>query len=236
MTSAHSKALRPSTKHSAGGIDGDARSLANASRQPRVPRASRPLKERGILQHAEVQFAQFGFEGASLENIAAAAGISRHNLLYYFPSKEALYQRVLDDVLNEWLGGMQDLSQSTDPEAALRQYIRAKLRYSREHPHGAKVFTKEVITGLPRYSAAIAQRVAPVLKADVRTFERWAREGKIARIDFTHLLFVIWSVTQAYADQEAQFALLLGKPALTARDYGKAEEVICRMVWAALDP
>lgn len=98
------------------------------------------------------------------------------------------------------------------------------------------MFTKEVITGLPRYSAAIAQRVAPVLKADVRTFERWAREGKIARIDFTHLLFVIWSVTQAYADQEAQFALLLGKPELTARDYGKAEEVICRMVWAALDP
>ena len=70
----------------------------------RTPTASRVRKELDILQHAEIQFAQFGFQGASLENIAVAAGISRHNLLYYFPSKEALYQRVLDDVLNAWLG------------------------------------------------------------------------------------------------------------------------------------
>jgi len=78
--------------------------------------------------------------------------------------------------------------------------------------------------------------VGPLLKAEVRTFERWAREGRIARVNFTHLMFIIWSVTQAYAEQEAQFALLLGKPALTERDYGKAEELICRMVIKALEP
>ena len=202
----------------------------------RPPTASRVRKERDIIQHAEIQFAQFGFQGASLENIAVAAGISRHNLLYYFPSKEALYQRVLDDVLNAWLAGMQDLSESTDPETALRQYIRAKLRYSREHPHGAKVFTKEVIAGAPRYGTAITERVGPLLKTEVRTFERWAREGRIAKVNFTHLMFIIWSVTQAYAEQEAQFALLLGKPALTERDYEKAEELIVRMVLSALAP
>ena len=200
----------------------------------RAPKPSRLLKERGILQQAQSHFAQFGFEGASLENIAAAAGLSRHNLLYYFPSKEALYQRVLDDVLNQWLAGMDDLSHSNDPEAALRQYIQAKLRYSREHPDGAKVFTKEVIAGAPRYGKAIAERVGPRLKAEVRTFERWAKEGRIAKVNFTHLMFIIWSVTQAYADQEAQFALLLGKPALTEKDYEKAEELIVRLVLSGL--
>lgn len=200
----------------------------------RPPKPSRLLKEQGILKEAESHFAQFGFEGASLENIAAAAGISRHNLLYYFPSKEALYQRVLDDVLNQWLAGMEDLSHSDDPQTALRQYIRAKLRYSREHPQGAKVFTKEVIAGAPRYGHAIAERVGPLLKTEVRTFERWAKEGRIARVNFTHLMFIIWSVTQAYADQEAQFALLLGKPALTDKDFEKAEEVICQLVLAGL--
>ena len=200
----------------------------------RAPKPSRLLKERGILQEAQSHFAQFGFEGASLENIAAAAGLSRHNLLYYFPSKEALYQRVLDDVLNQWLAGMDDLSHSNDPEAALRQYIQAKLRYSREHPDGAKVFTKEVIAGAPRYGKAIAERVGPRLKAEVRTFERWAKEGRIAKVNFTHLMFIIWSVTQAYADQEAQFALLLGKPALTEKDYEKAEALIVRLVLSGL--
>ena len=201
---------------------------------PRTPTAARLLKEQAILAEAENHFAQFGFEGASLESIAAAAGISRHNLLYYFPSKEALYQRVLDDVLNQWLAGMDDLSLSNDPEAALRQYIQAKLRYSREHPDGAKVFTKEVIAGAPRYGKAIAERVGPRLKAEVRTFERWAKEGRIAKVNFTHLMFIIWSVTQAYADQEAQFALLLGKPALTEKDYEKAEALIVRLVLSGL--
>jgi TetR/AcrR family transcriptional regulator len=202
----------------------------------KAPTASRLLKEQGILTEAENHFAQFGFEGASLENIAAAIGISRHNLLYYFPNKEALYQRVLDDILTQWLAGMDDLSHGDDPQQALRRYIRAKLRYSRERPNGAKVFTKEVIAGAPRYGKAISARVGPLLKAEVRTFERWAREGRIARVNFTHLMFIIWSVTQAYAEQEAQFALLLGKPALTERDYAKAEELICRMVTKALEP
>lgn len=203
---------------------------------PRAPSASRLLKEGAILTEAENQFAKFGLEGASLESIAAAIGISRHNLLYYFPSKEALYQRVLDDVVTQWLAGMEELSHSDDPHQALRRYIRAKLQYSRAHPQGAKVFTKEVIAGAPRYGKAIVERIAPLLKAEVRTFERWAREGRIAHLNFTHLMFVIWSATQAYAEQETQFALLLDKPALTKNDYKNAEELIVRMVLSALTP
>jgi len=201
----------------------------------RQPSAARLKKEQSILLEAESQFAQFGFEGASLEGIAAAAHISRHNLLYYFPSKEALYLRVLDDVLTQWLSGMEAMSHGDDPQTALRQYIRAKLRSSLERPNAAKVFAKEVIAGAPRYAEVIARRVGPVLKNDVRTFERWAGEGRIARVNFTHLMFIIWSVTQAYADQQTQFALLLGKPALTERDYDHAETLLCHLVLKGLE-
>lgn len=202
----------------------------------RPPTASRLNKERTILTEAESQFAQFGFEGASLESIAAAVNISRHNLLYYFPSKEALYLRVLDDVLNQWLSGMEEMSHGDDPQQALRNYIRAKLRSSLERPNAAKVFAKEVIAGAPRYAGVIAERVGPVLKKDVQTFQRWAGEGRIAPVDFTHLMFIIWSVTQAYADQQTQFALLLGQPALTESDYARAEELICHLILKGLEP
>lgn len=196
----------------------------------RAPSAARLRKEQSILQAGEHQFAQFGFEGASLEGIAAAIGISRHNLLYYFPSKEILYRRVLDDVLTQWLDGMGELSHNDDPAVALRNYVRAKLRYSRERPDGAKVFTKEVIAGAPHYADAIVERVTPLLNTELRTFERWAQQGRIQRLNFTHLLFAIWSVTQAYADQQAQFALLLGKPALEMQDYADAEELIVQLL------
>ena len=56
---------------------------------------------------------------------------------------------------------------------------------------------------MPRRSKT---RVQPLLQADVERFERWAAEGRIERVDFTHLIFVLWGSTQAYADLGPQFA------------------------------
>lgn len=208
---------------------------AQPSNGSRAPTAARLRKENAILQEAENQFAVLGFEGASLEGIATAAGISRHNLLYYFPSKEVLYRRVLDDVVFGWLAGMEDVwREQNDPVKALRAYIRGKLRSSFERPNAAKIFAKEVIAGAPRYADVIAARVKPVLAQEVRTFEKWAKKGLVARVDFTHLMFVIWTVTQAYAEHQTQFAILLDKPALDESDFERAQEVITRLVLSGL--
>lgn len=202
----------------------------------RKPTAARLRKEQHILQTAELHFAQFGFEGASLDLIAQDSGLSRHNLLYYFASKEELYLRVLDDVLTQWLEGMSDLLRGDDPAQALRVYIRTKLQSAQERPHGSKVFTREVMAGAPRFGAAIQARVAPALAADVQAFEDWVTQGRIVRVNFTHLMFILWSVTQAYADQQAQFALLLGQPALTPADFETAADLIYQLVLRGLQP
>lgn len=214
----------------------DTAPLSLAPAAARKPSAGRLRKEQHILQTAEQHFAQYGLEGASLDLMAQDAGISRHNLLYYFASKEDLYLRVLHDVLRQWLEGMSDLLRGDDPAAALRTYIRTKLQSSHERPNASKVFTREVMAGAPRFGAIIQAMVGPVLAADVQVFERWVAEGRIARVDFTHLMFVLWSVTQAYADQQAQFALLLGRPALTAQDYDNAAELISHLVIQGLQP
>ena len=207
---------------------------ANSKGRPHKPQVPRLDKEQSILDAAERQFAQYGFEGVSLERIAVAVGISRHSLLYYFPSKEALYRKVLDRVLDLWLECMAAISVSDNPQEALSAYIAAKLRFSREQPTGSQVFTREVIAGAPRYADVIEQRVAPMLREDLETLEKWAKEGRIARIDFTHLMFLIWSVTQGYADLAPQFAMLLGKPQLDARDFATAQSVLTHLVMAGL--
>lgn len=189
-----------------------------------------------MLREAEAQFARFGLEGASLEGIGAALGMSRHALLYYYPSKELLYRRVLDDVLCHWLGGMGELARAADPQQGLAAYIGAKLQSSRERPDGSRVFTKEVMAGAPHNSEAIANQVQPALEADVLAFERWAGAGLVRQTDFRHLMFMIWAMTQAYADHAPQFALLLGKTALDEADFAAAQALIMRMAWGALAP
>jgi TetR/AcrR family transcriptional regulator len=92
-----------------------------------------------------------------------------------------------------------------------------------------------VIGGAQFYGAQIKARVVPLLRRDIDTFERWIAEGRIAPVNATHLLFAIWAMTQSYADFAAQMALVLERKALTADDFGAAEQLITRMVLAAVE-
>jgi TetR/AcrR family transcriptional regulator len=192
--------------------------------------------EADIVAEAERVFAECGYEGTSIATIADNAGLSKQNLMYYFPTKQALYQRVLDDVLDEWLDRMEHLADpNQDPRDVLRAYIQAKLRFSREHPFASRVYAMEVIGGAQLYGAQIQQRVVPLLRKDIEVFERWISEGRIAPINATHLLFAIWAMTQSYADFAAQMALVLNRKQLVRQDFDDAEEMIVRMVLATVD-
>jgi TetR/AcrR family transcriptional regulator len=204
-----------------------------AAAKRRLP--NRDKLEADIVAEAVRVFAERGYEGASIAAVADNAGLSKQNLLYYFPTKQALYQRVLGDVLDEWLECMDHLADPRQhPHDVLRAYIQAKLRFSREHPWASRVYAMEVIGGAQLYGEQIRKRVIPLLRKDIEVFERWAGEGKIAPVNATHLLFAIWSMTQSYADFSAQMALVLGRKQLTRRDFDDAGETIVAMVLAAV--
>ncbi len=192
---------------------------------------AREKLELDILAAAKRLFAQRGYGGVSLDHIAKAVGASKQNLLYYFPSKEALYRRVLHGVLDVWLSYMDTLSQRPDdPEQALRDYIAGKLRFSREHPDDSRVYANEVISGAPIFAAEIAQRVIPALQADVAIFNRWAERGLCRQVDGRHLMVLLWASTQVYADWSSQISLVLGKNELEDADFAAAEALIVDMV------
>lgn len=191
--------------------------------------------ETDIVAQAERVFAECGYEGTSIAAIAESVGLSKQNLLYYFPSKQILYKRVLDDVLDSWLERMTVLANpELQPEDALRSYIEAKLRFSRERPWGSRVYGMEVISGAHMYSAEIRAKVVPVLRKDIEIFEQWIADGKIAPVNATHLLFAIWAMTQAYADSASQMVLVLNQRTLTRKDFDAAEKLICDMVLAGI--
>ena len=209
----------------------------NAIRTATVKRRvlNRDKVEASILAEAVRLFAECGFEGSSIATVAERAGLSKQNLMYYFPTKQALYQRVLDNVLDDWLERMASLADARkDPGDVLRSYIRAKLAFSREQPLASRVYAMEVIGGAKLYGEQIRRRVVPLLRADIAVFERWIAEGKIASVNATHLLFAVWAMTQSYADFSAQMTLVLDREALIQQDFDNAEQLITIMVLAAV--
>jgi TetR/AcrR family transcriptional regulator len=196
---------------------------------------NRDKVETAILAEAVRLFAECGYEGTSIATVAERAGLSKQNLMYYFPTKEALYRRVLDNVLDDWLARMASLADARkEPADVLRAYVRAKLAFSREQPLASRVYALEVIGGAKVVGAQIRERVIPLLRADIAVFEHWIGQGKIAPVDATHLLFAVWAMTQSYADFAAQMTLVLGREELDAGDFDAAERMVTNMVLAAV--
>ncbi len=209
--------------------DGEAPSAAKRRVQ------NRDKLEADILAEAVRVFAESGYEGASIATVAENAGLSKQNLMYYFPTKQALYERVLDGVLDDWLERMDSLANpEQDPRDVLRAYVQAKLRFSREQPWASRVYAMEVISGAQLYGSQIQKRVVPLLRKDIEVFERWIGEGKIAQVNATHLLFAIWAMTQSYADFSTQMALVLNRKQLSKKDFDDAEAMITSMVLSAV--
>ncbi|MCH8619221.1 TetR/AcrR family transcriptional regulator [Undibacterium sp. TS12] len=192
---------------------------------------SRDALEARIMQAAVEVFAETGYAGTALASIAERAGLSKQNLLYYFPTKQKLYEKVLDQVLDQWLERMNILAApEQDPAQLLRNYIRAKLRFSREQPQASRVYAMEVISGAPVYAETMRSKILPLLQKDIAVFESWMAAGKIATVNTTHLLFAIWAMTQSYADFAAQMSLVLGHSPLNDEDFTEAETMIVDMV------
>ena len=75
-------------------------------------------KTEAILAAALDVFSTQGFRGATLDQIAEAAGLSKPNLLYYFASKEAVHRMLLERLLDTWLDPLRRLDPDGDPRGA----------------------------------------------------------------------------------------------------------------------
>ena len=190
----------------------------------------RRQNEAKILAAAEKVFAERGFAAATTSAIAKLAGMPKANLHYYFRTKEALYTRVLDEILALWIETAEAIRPEADPKAALSDYLAAKIAFSRSRPQASKVFASEILHGAPRIRRRLKGDLKTWLEAKSAVIEGWIAAGRMAKVEPKHLFFIIWAATQTYADFEVQVTALLDRRRLKASDFEAASALLRRMV------
>ena len=184
-----------------------------------IPRAARTQrrtriqeeKEEQILEAALDVFSVSGFRGSTIDQIAAAAGMSKPNLLYYFRTKEAMHRALIDRVLFTWLEPLRAFNAQGNPESEIRGYIRRKLEMARDFPRESRLFANEVLQGAPHIEDELKGPLKELVDEKAEVIRAWAKAGKIAKCDPYHLIFSIWSTTQHYADFDVQVRAVLGQ-------------------------
>lgn len=175
------------------------------------PRSRIQQKNRELILDAALEvFSLQGFRGATLDQIAEGAGLSKPNLLYYFPSKEEVHTALLTGLLDTWLDPLREMDPAGEPLAEILGYVRRKLDLARDFPRESRLFANEILQGAPRMRAAIEGDLRRLVEEKASVLTRWMEEGRIARVDPIHLIFSIWALTQHYADFDVQVRAVLG--------------------------
>jgi len=176
-----------------------------------------------IFNAAKKEFVTYGFKGASIKRIAERANIARANIHYYFKDKTDLYQQLLSNIIDVWNTDYDTLNAEQAPKVALSAYIRAKVMHSKNDPDSSRIFASELIHGAPILNDYLNSDFKTWLQTKVAVIEAWIERGLIDKVNPHHLLFLIWSSTQHYADFNVQVLAALGKNAMNDDDF---EEVV----------
>jgi TetR/AcrR family transcriptional regulator len=167
-------------------------------------------KTEQILEAALGVFANYGFRGSTIDQIATASGLSKPNILYYFDGKEAIHAVLLNRLLETWLEPLEHMADSDTPIDEICAYVTRKLEMARDYPRESRLFANEVLQGAPRILTELKGPLKELTDKKAALIQAWVDAGKIAPVDPYHLLFSIWATTQHYADFDVQVRTVLG--------------------------
>lgn len=189
-----------------------------ADAKPKKPSRIQQRNRHRILEAALDVFSAHGYRGATLDQIAEAAGLSKPNILYYFSGKQEIHVTLLSQLMETWLDPLVDMDATGDPESEILAYVQRKLDMARELPRESRLFANEILQGAPRMGPHLIADLKPLFDEKCAVIRDWSEAGKIAPIDPRHLIFSIWATTQHYADFAAQIDVLIGEDDHTAAD------------------
>ncbi len=135
---------------------------------PRLPAAAR---RRQLLDVALAEFAEQGYNGVSMDQVAEAAGVTKPVLYQHFRSKRALYLELVDDVADSLADAvLKATADAASPREQVEAGFRVYFRFVTEHRDAFRLLfmadsrrDRDLTDALLRVEEAFAHTVAELI-------------------------------------------------------------------------
>ena len=175
-----------------------------------------------ILKAAEQIYAEYGLAGARTDAIAAAAGVNKALLYYYFKSKEDLYQAVIGSQMREFGRQVEKVLTAKGPAGPiLQRYISYHIDFIGTHPSYPRIFQRMMMEGDRTLARIVHEHSIPLMKMLVALLARGMKSGEFRRLNPEHTLVSIAGLTGHYFNIAPAIRAITGKDPYSKRNLAR---------------
>ena len=209
-----------------------AKAASTAGRRPPRRRAEqqRSLETRAsILNAAIAEFAECGFEGASIRAIADRLGLQHPLITYHYRSKDILWRAAAEHAFAQIRAGWDSSApENSDlsPLARLREEYATLFRYTVAFPEFHRFMRQETFTNNPRLKWAAEAVLAPLLGRLIPQIVAAQKQGLLPKVDPILFHYMMVSLTATLSGFGPEMQITSG---LSAED-AKVTEAYWRLV------
>jgi TetR/AcrR family transcriptional regulator len=189
-----------------------------------------------ILAVALDAFAASGFDGVRLHEIARAARMNQATLVYYFPSKRALYEACLTDAADQLMEAFAEGTRAADGRSAAEAIVGSLLNRFAKKPELGRLIRQATLRGGPEFERAFVRPLRPWFERGVVALERAMDEGLIARQDAEELVLILYGAILIYLSEDPLVTGLTGKDPRAPRNLKRHQRFVLESAARLLDP
>ena len=195
-----------------------------------------------VLQVAQVLFAERGYRGTSLRDIAKRIGIKAPSLLHHFPSKQQLYLAVLDKMFESLEDAANAIAWGRESrQERMRQAVADAIDFIASHPDFVRIMWKEMADESGVGRQVLKRRLPPLFSTAVNFIFRGQREGEfLPEVDPLHFMWSLNSITIGYFTTAAMIRRLwsmnLLEPAMIERRKREVIDMVERTLFINAGP